>query len=124
MLSHTPTCTHYRTRATPSLSLSHSHTRSLFLSPSLFSLPPKFAVLTLALLASASAFSPGVPAFSRSAQVSRLQAEDKDGAGAGGMFDTRDPDAKDDKDPRKSISAAPSFEEYLKQKALDDAAGK
>ena len=33
------------------------------------------------------------------------------------MADTRDPDAKDDPDdPRKSISAAPSFEEYLKQR--------
>ena len=33
------------------------------------------------------------------------------------MADTRNPDAKDDEDPRKSISAAPSFEEYLKQRA-------
>ena len=38
------------------------------------------------------------------------------------MADTRDPDAKDDADPRKSISAAPSFEEYLKQRAGGDAA--
>lgn len=37
--------------------------------------------------------------------------------GAGGMADTRNPDAKDDEDPRKSISAAPSFEEYLKQRS-------
>ena len=37
-------------------------------------------------------------------------------SGAGGMADTRDPDAKDDADPRKSISAAPSFEEYLKSR--------
>ncbi|KAL7448308.1 hypothetical protein ACHAWC_000518, partial [Mediolabrus comicus] len=37
--------------------------------------------------------------------------------GAGGMADTRNPDAKVDEDPRKSISAAPSFEEYLKQRA-------
>lgn len=37
--------------------------------------------------------------------------------GAGGMADTRNPDAKEDEDPRKSISAAPSFEEYLKQRA-------
>ena len=36
--------------------------------------------------------------------------------GAGGMADTRDPEARDDEDPRKSISAAPSFEEYLKQR--------
>ena len=36
------------------------------------------------------------------------------GLGAGGMADTRDPDVYVDKDPRKSISAAPSFEEYMK----------
>lgn len=35
------------------------------------------------------------------------------------MADTRNPDAKDDEDPRKSISAAPSFEEYLKQRASE-----
>ena len=32
------------------------------------------------------------------------------------MADTRDPDAFNDEDPRKSISAAPSFEEYLKMR--------
>ena len=32
------------------------------------------------------------------------------------MADTRDPEAFADEDPRKSISAAPSFEEYLKQR--------
>merc|ERR1711935_242672 len=36
--------------------------------------------------------------------------------GAGGMADTRDPNAFQDEDPRKSISAAPSFEEYLKMR--------
>ena len=36
--------------------------------------------------------------------------------GAGGMFDTRDPDPVVHEDPRKSISAAPTFEEYLKQR--------
>mmetsp|Transcript_31547 Transcript_31547/g.66046 ORF Transcript_31547/g.66046 Transcript_31547/m.66046 type:complete len:256 (+) Transcript_31547:158-925(+) len=36
--------------------------------------------------------------------------------GSGGMADTRDPEAFADEDPRKSISAAPSFEEYLKQR--------
>ena len=36
--------------------------------------------------------------------------------GAGGMADTRDPDAFVHEDPRKSISAAPSFEEYLKMR--------
>ena len=33
------------------------------------------------------------------------------------MADTRNPDALAHEDPRKSISAAPSFEEYLKQRA-------
>jgi hypothetical protein len=32
------------------------------------------------------------------------------------MFDTRDPEAMVHEDPRKSIAAAPSFEEYLKQR--------
>ncbi|CAJ1954188.1 unnamed protein product [Cylindrotheca closterium] len=36
--------------------------------------------------------------------------------GAGGMADTRDPDALEHEDARKSISAAPSFEEYLKMR--------
>jgi len=36
--------------------------------------------------------------------------------GSGGMADTRDPEAFEDDDPRKSISAAPSFEEYLKMR--------
>jgi len=36
--------------------------------------------------------------------------------GSGGMADTRNPDAFEHEDPRKSISAAPSFEEYLKQR--------
>ena len=36
--------------------------------------------------------------------------------GAGGMADTRDPDALEHEDKRKSISEAPSFEEYLKMR--------
>mmetsp|Transcript_3623 Transcript_3623/g.5261 ORF Transcript_3623/g.5261 Transcript_3623/m.5261 type:complete len:202 (+) Transcript_3623:64-669(+) len=36
--------------------------------------------------------------------------------GSGGMADTRNPDALNHEDPRKSISAAPSFEEYLKSR--------
>merc|ERR1719273_2783860 len=36
--------------------------------------------------------------------------------GAGGMADTRDPTAFEHEDPRKSIKAAPSFEEYLKSR--------
>jgi len=39
--------------------------------------------------------------------------------GAGGMHDTRDPEPKKDEDPRKSISEAPSFEEYLKQRQAE-----
>jgi hypothetical protein len=39
-----------------------------------------------------------------------------DNRGSGGMFDTRDPEAMVHEDPRKSIAAAPSFEEYLKQR--------
>lgn len=43
--------------------------------------------------------------------------EGKEGAGKGGMFDTRDPEPfKNESDPRQSISAAPSFEEYLKSR--------
>jgi len=38
------------------------------------------------------------------------------GLGAGGMADTRDPNELEHDDPRKSISAAPSFEEYLKMR--------
>lgn len=37
--------------------------------------------------------------------------------GVGGMADTRDPEELDHEDPRKSISAAPTFEEYLKARA-------
>lgn len=42
--------------------------------------------------------------------------------GSGGMADTRIVEASEHEDPRKSISAAPSFEEYLKQRAGGDAA--
>ena len=43
--------------------------------------------------------------------------------GAGGMADTRDPDAMEHEDPRKSISAAPSFEEYLKMREENGGGG-
>lgn len=55
--------------------------------------------------------------------MSSQNLEKEDGTkhvGSGGMADTRDPEPKDDPDPRKSISAAPSFEEYLKQKKEQD----
>ena len=61
------------------------------------------------------AFSPAslVPAFSRG--LTNLFGEEPV-KGAGGMADTRDPETKDDDDARKSISAAPSFEEYMKMR--------
>jgi uncharacterized surface protein with fasciclin (FAS1) repeats len=65
------------------------------------------------LLASASAFAPGA-SFGRSTALFSGPE-----LGAGGMADTRNPDAYVDADPRKSISAAPSFEEYLKQRAAE-----
>lgn len=35
------------------------------------------------------------------------------------MFDTRDPEAREDEDPRKSIGEAPSFEEYMKMRQAE-----
>ncbi|CAM9632063.1 unnamed protein product [Discosporangium mesarthrocarpum] len=84
-----------------------------------------FGVLALfvALLGMASAF---VPSFTVRSTIMKTQArqtslrmaeeEGEKELGAGGMADTRNPEPKDDPDPRKSISAAPSFEDYLKQK--------
>jgi len=63
-----------------------------------------------ALVASASAFSPLA-----STPVSTALFNGPT-IGAGGMADTRDPDALVHEDPRKSISEAPSFEEYLKMR--------
>jgi hypothetical protein len=65
--------------------------------------------LSLALLSGASAFT--TPNVARSSTALNQH------VGAGGMADTRDPAPFADADPRKSISAAPSFEEYLKQRA-------
>ncbi|CAM9574753.1 unnamed protein product [Choristocarpus tenellus] len=72
-----------------------------------------FAIIALfvALVGMASAF---VPNFTVKASLQEEE-EDKE-IGAGGMADTRNPDPKDDPDPRKSISAAPSFEDYLKSR--------
>ena len=66
-------------------------------------------VIVSALFASAAAFTPA-------AQFGRTTALNQH-IGSGGMADTRNPDAYVDEDPRKSISAAPSFEEYLKSRA-------
>merc|ERR1719251_688858 len=66
--------------------------------------------LVAALVGGASAFTP--------AQKSGVSTALFNGPtlGAGGMADTRDPDALDHEDPRKSISVAPSFEEYLRMR--------
>eukprot|EP00567_Pseudictyota_dubia_P017351 CAMPEP_0197445744 /NCGR_PEP_ID=MMETSP1175-20131217/10892_1 /TAXON_ID=1003142 /ORGANISM="Triceratium dubium, Strain CCMP147" /LENGTH=258 /DNA_ID=CAMNT_0042976755 /DNA_START=59 /DNA_END=835 /DNA_ORIENTATION=- len=67
------------------------------------------SAVLLATVASASAFAPQ-PAFKVSSTALNME------KGAGGMFDTRNPDALEHEDPRKSISAAPSFEEYMKMR--------
>jgi hypothetical protein len=54
-------------------------------------------------------------------QVESSQSGEKH-KGVGGMADTRDPEPVDHEDPRKSISKAPTFEEYMKQKAAAAAA--
>jgi hypothetical protein len=68
----------------------------------------KFA-LAFALVGSAAAFAPQASVHTNTALNQHI--------GSGGMADTRNPDAMAHEDPRKSISAAPSFEEYLKQRA-------
>jgi len=70
----------------------------------------KLAIIA-ALFGSAAAFTPASPVRTNTAISQHI--------GSGGMADTRDPDTKDDEDPRKSISAAPSFEEYLKQREAE-----
>jgi hypothetical protein len=75
-------------------------------------------LLLAALVAGSSAFMTAPVAFSRGSAVFNEEPT----KGAGGMFDTRDPDAKVDADPRKSIGEAPSFEEYIKARAAADAA--
>ncbi|CAM9740385.1 unnamed protein product [Pylaiella littoralis] len=84
--------------------------------------------LSFVLVAAATAFVPtasvgrvGSTASRTRSNVVLLRAKE-DGekhVGTGGMADTRDPEPRDDPDPRKSISAAPSFEEYLKQKQAE-----
>mmetsp|Transcript_15988 Transcript_15988/g.46915 ORF Transcript_15988/g.46915 Transcript_15988/m.46915 type:complete len:87 (+) Transcript_15988:30-290(+) len=78
-----------------------------------------FAVL-LALVASATAFvAPAPRMWGTRLQASQNQPGEEPKIGAGGMADTRDPDEMTHEDPRKSISAAPSFEEYLKQRQAE-----
>jgi len=66
--------------------------------------------LVAALVGGASAFSPAQRAGVSTALFNGPE------IGAGGMADTRNPDALEHEDARKSISAAPSFEEYLKMR--------
>ena len=67
-------------------------------------------ICVAALAACVSAFAPR--AFMRpSTELYNLE------KGAGGMFDTRNPDPVQHEDARKSISAAPSFEEYMKMRS-------
>jgi len=58
----------------------------------------------------------GATAFSPQLSAPRASTKLCNEIGAGGMADTRNPDAFEHEDPRKSISAAPSFEEYLKMR--------
>lgn len=73
----------------------------------------KFSLaVVLSAVGTATAFHVALPASKASSTV----LFNSPNLGAGGMADTRDPDAYQDDDPRKSISAAPSFEEYLKMR--------
>jgi hypothetical protein len=72
-------------------------------------------IVLAALVASASAFMPAQTAFTRGVAVHAEEPK----KGSGGMYDTRDPEPHKDEDPRKSISEAPSFEEYLKQRQAE-----
>ena len=78
-----------------------------------------FRIVATLVLALGLAFQPVAP---RTLAVQRFayegsQADPNAEKGKGGMADTRDPEPfKNEDDPRKSISVAPSFEEYLKQR--------
>ena len=71
----------------------------------------KFSAAFVALIGGAAAFAPSKFGARPSTAVYNLE------KGAGGMFDTRNPDALKHEDPRKSISEAPSFEEYMKMRS-------
>ena len=74
------------------------------------------ATAVLLLAGGANAFSPQLLSRSAVSAASSSTTQLFNGLGADGMADTRDPEAFEHEDPRKSISAAPSFEEYLKQR--------
>ncbi|KAG5175972.1 hypothetical protein JKP88DRAFT_228218 [Tribonema minus] len=76
----------------------------------------KFLLALALVLSVASAFVPATTP----ARSMALSAEEKH-RGVGGMADTRDPEPVDHEDPRKSISKAPTFEEYMKQKQAEAA---
>mmetsp|Transcript_7144 Transcript_7144/g.10006 ORF Transcript_7144/g.10006 Transcript_7144/m.10006 type:complete len:81 (-) Transcript_7144:69-311(-) len=78
----------------------------------------KFLVLLSVFMAMVSAFVPASQPLQRSKALRSDQGNKH--VGTGGMNDTRDPDPVDDEDPRKSISAAPTFEEYLKLKQQEN----
>ena len=69
-------------------------------------------IVVAALVAGVSSFAPSMPFVRQSTAV--FQHGEK---GAGGMFDTRNPEPLKHEDKRKSISEAPSFEEYMKMRA-------
>eukprot|EP00634_Sargassococcus_sp_CCMP2135_P016786 CAMPEP_0198644912 /NCGR_PEP_ID=MMETSP1467-20131203/926_1 /TAXON_ID=1462469 /ORGANISM="unid. sp., Strain CCMP2135" /LENGTH=78 /DNA_ID=CAMNT_0044380381 /DNA_START=47 /DNA_END=283 /DNA_ORIENTATION=- len=70
----------------------------------------------LAVLGSAAAFSTVPPMATRAMRPVMTFSEPE--LGKGGMADPRAPEPfKNEDDPRQSISAAPSFEEYLKSRA-------
>ena len=71
----------------------------------------KLALAASFLVASASAFAPVQRPVSSTALFNGPV------IGKGGMADTRDPEVLVHEDARKSISEAPSFEEYMKQRA-------
>jgi hypothetical protein len=76
--------------------------------------PQSKLIVLSALIAGASAFAPAAQTPTRGVA---LFSGDGPKLGAGGMADTRDPEPMEHEDPRKSIKEAPSFEEYLKQRA-------
>lgn len=74
------------------------------------------ATAILLLTGGVNAFSPQLPPRRPAPFTSTTELFNGPSLGAGGMADTRDPEAFEHEDPRKSISAAPSFEEYLKMR--------
>merc|ERR1712106_757301 len=91
----------------------------IFCQHQFINMAPSKMILLAALVASASAFAPSTT-FSRSVTLNMSEGEEEKKLGSGGMADTRDPETVDNvDDPRKSISAAPSFEEYQKMKEAE-----